>query len=256
MYPFKYPLLIGALLVSASLVHGASVNDSLKVVEKTNQSAIASQKKVDKLALETQRMLEEYQRIVRNTEYQDAYNVQLQQLKANQEVELASLREQLNDINVTQLRILPLILSMADALEKFVILDLPFQQEQRISAVVQLKQNLQSPSLSIPDKYRMVLEAFQVESDYGRTLAAYRDSLVLDGETLSVDFLRVGRVALYYQSLDGSHSGYWDGEDWQALPENMNANIKQAMRVASNQLAPQLLNLPMQRANASAEANP
>jgi hypothetical protein len=145
------------------------------------------------------------------------------------------------------MRILPLIMSMADALEKFVILDLPFQQEQRISAIVQLKQNLQSPSLSVPDKYRMVLEAFQVESDYGRTLAAYRDNLTLEGETLSVDFLRVGRVALYYQSLDGERSGYWDGQGWQSLPEAMNGNIKQAMRVASNQLAPQLLNLPMQR---------
>lgn len=247
MYFFRFPLIVGVFLASTSLVQAASVSDSLEVVEKTNQSAIASQKKVDKLALETQRMLEEYQRIVRNTEYQDAYNAQLQQLKANQEVELASLREQLNDINVTQMRILPLIMSMADALEKFVILDLPFQQEQRISAIVQLKQNLQSPSLSVPDKYRMVLEAFQVESDYGRTLAAYRDNLTLEGETLSVDFLRVGRVALYYQSLDGERSGYWDGQGWQSLPEAMNGNIKQAMRVASNQLAPQLLNLPMQR---------
>lgn len=256
MYFLKSALLTAVALASVSLTQAATVTDSLKVVEKTNQASIASQKKVDKLALETQRMLEEYQRIVRNTEYQDAYNAQLQQLKANQEVELASLREQLNDINVTQMRILPLILSMADALEKFVILDLPFQQEQRISAIVQLKQNLQSPSLSVPDKYRMVLEAFQLESDYGRTLAAYRDNLTLDGETRSVDFLRVGRVALYYQSLDGGQSGYWDGAAWQPLPQEMNGNIKQAMRVANNQLAPQLLNLPMLRGNDSEEVGP
>lgn len=247
MYFFKAAFAVGVLLAPVGLAHGASVTDSLKIVEKTNSASIASQKKVDTLALETQRMLEEYQRIVRNTEYQDAYNAQLQQLKANQEAELASLREQLNEINVTQMRIMPLILSMADALEKFVVLDLPFQQEQRISAIVQLKQHLQSPSLSVPDKYRMVLEAFQVESDYGRTLASYRDNLTFDDEQRSVDFLRVGRVALYYQTLDGKQSGYWDGEAWQPLPDEMNANIKQAMRVASSQLAPQLLNLPMQR---------
>jgi hypothetical protein len=234
------------LMVSAGAT-ADSINDSLNVVEKTTQSSIASQKKVDKLALETQRMLEEYQRILRNTEYQDAYNAQLQQLKQNQEKEIDSLKQQLNEINVTQMRIMPLIFSMADALEKFVVLDLPFQQTDRISAVVQLKQQLRNPGLSVPDKYRMVLEAFQVESDYGRTLGAYQGHLQSGDSERSVNFLRVGRTALYYQTLDGRESGIWrsDQDQWQVLPESMNNAIKQAMRVARNQLSPQLLNLPV-----------
>ena len=127
------------------------------------------------------------------------------------------------------MRILPLIMSMADALEKFVILDLPFQQEQRISAIVQLKQNLQSPSLSVPDKYRMVLEAFQVESDYGRTLAAYRDNLTLEGETLSVDFLRVGRVALYYQAMFSHSTASRGPRTVSSAPSNRTGNFTPSM---------------------------
>lgn len=248
--------MLAVLLSIASNGGATTVSDSRLVVKGTHQEAIQSQQKVDTLALETQKMLEEYQRIVRNTDYQDAYNAQLQQLKLSQEQEIASLSSQLDDINVTQMRIMPLLLSMADALEKFVLLDLPFQQEDRISAVVRLKQQLRNPSLAVPDKYRMVLEAFQVESDYGRTLASYRDTLTLEGDTRSVQFLRVGRIALYYQTLDGSTVGHWDGEQWQVLPDGMQGLVQRALRVADQQVAPQLLRLPLIKPAVVTEANP
>lgn len=228
-------------------IFAANVDDSLNVIDKTNRSSSQSQQRIDKIALETQRMLEEYQSIVRNTEYQDAYNAQLQQLQQDQSQQIASLKEQQNDINVTQMRIMPLILSMADALEKFIVLDLPFQQEQRINGIVQLKQHLRNPAISVTDKYRLVLEAYQIESDYGRTLAVYRDKLKQDQADISVEFLRVGRIALYFQTLDGQRSGIWSKQSgtWQDLPATMNGNIKQALQVAHNRVAPQLLNLPI-----------
>jgi hypothetical protein len=167
-------------------VEAATVTESLKVIEKTNQISINSQKKIDQLSVQTQRMLEEYQRLLHNTEYQDAYNQELSQLKIDQDVEINSLQSQRNDIKVTQMRIMPLMRSMADALERFVILDLPFKQQERVNGVMQLKQRLRSPSLSIPEKYRLILEAFQIEIDYGRTIEAYRDSLNRGDESISV----------------------------------------------------------------------
>jgi len=231
---------------SASL-RAATVDDSLKVVGKTNQSAIASQQRIDRMALQTQKMLEEYQQITLNTEYQNTYNYELKQLKADQEAELDSLQKQIDEINVTQLRIMPLMNSMADALEKFVVLDMPFHQEGRVNGVIQLKQHLRNPSLSLPDKYRLLLEAFQIENDYGRSVESYRDTLDIGGEELSVEFLRIGRVALYYRTLDGATSAYWnmDTREWDVLPAEFDRDISDAIRVASNQVAPQLLRLPM-----------
>ena len=221
--------------------------DSLKEVKKTNQNAIASQKRIDSMALQTQKMLEEYQQITLNTEYQNTYNYELKQLQADQEAELASLQQQIDEINVTQLRIMPLMNSMADSLEKFVVLDMPFHQEDRVNGVIQLKQHLRNPSLPLPDKYRLLLEAYQIENDYGRSVESFRDTLEVGGDSLSVEFLRIGRVALYYRTLDGVTSGYWnqDARDWQALPAEFNRNIADAIRVAGNQVAPQLLRLPM-----------
>ncbi len=235
------------LISNPSILWAASVDDSLSVVRKTNKSAIESQQRIDQLSIQSQKLLEEYQQIIQNTDYQNAYNFQLKQLKEDQETELASLQKQIDEINTTQLRIMPLMNSMADSLEKFVVLDLPFHQEDRVGSVIQLKQYLRNPSLSLPKKYRLLLEAFQIENNYGRTVESYRDSLSLNGETLSVEFLRIGRVALYYRTLDGHVSGRWNTEsnDWDDLPDAFDRNLSDAIRVASNQVAPQLLRLPM-----------
>jgi hypothetical protein len=136
---------------------------------------------------------------------------------------------------------------MADSLEKFVVLDLPFHQEERVAAVLELKQRLRQPDISVSAKFRILLEAFQLEQDYGSNIESWRGLLQLEGEEVSVEYLRVGRVALYYQSLDGSTSGYWDRDQqaWLNLDESYNRSLAQALRVAQNVTAPQLLNLPM-----------
>ena len=137
--------------------------------------------------------------------------------------------------------------SMSEALEKFVVLDLPFHHQQRIGAVLQLKQRLQQPQLSVAARFRLLLQAYQLELDYGYTTEAWRDSLQLDGETISVEYLRVGRLALYYLGLDGSSSGYWNAgeQQWMKLGPEHNRALGEAMRVAKNQSAPQLLKLPL-----------
>jgi hypothetical protein len=136
---------------------------------------------------------------------------------------------------------------MADALEKFVVLDLPFHHEDRINAVLQLKERLNRPELSASAKFRLLLEAYQLEQAYGSNLEAWRDSLEFQGRELSVEFLRVGRVAIYFQSLDGATSAYWDAalDEWIELDERYNRPLLQAMRVARNLTAPQLLHLPL-----------
>jgi Protein of unknown function (DUF3450) len=246
-YTGSAPLLLVLSLSLASASWSDDLDSSLKVVSDTNQQAIESQQRIDGLALQTQKLLEEYQLILSKTEYQDSYNVQLEQLNQDQQAEIALLHEQLNDINITQMKIMPLMHSMADALEKFVVLDLPFHQQQRITSVIQLKQNLRSPALSLPDKYRMLLEAFQIETGYGKSIESYRDTVTQGGDSLSVEFLRIGRSALYYRTLDGEVTRYWNANDkeWALLSDSYNREINQAMRVASEQVAPQLFSLPM-----------
>ena len=237
---------LAALLFSAG-IQGADVKDSLNVVAATNNSATASQETIDKLSRETRNLLEEYRKLLDGSEYQAAYTRELQELEEVQQLRLAELREQIEQARVTQQRIIPLMRSMADSLEKFVILDLPFHQEERIVAVLDLKARLRSPDISVSAKFRILLEAYQLEPDYGSNIETWRGPLQQDGEELSVQYLRVGRVALYYQSLDGSSSGYWEPQQqqWFPLEARYNRGLIQALRVAENITAPQLLNLPL-----------
>ena len=243
--PGSVAILLAALLFPA--LQAAEVKDSLDVITKTNRSAVASQKKIDNLSRETRDLLEEYRKLQDGSEYQAAYTRELEELDRAQQEQIAGLQEQIAQARVTRQRIVPLMRSMADALEKFVVLDLPFHHEERINAVLRLKQRLNQPDLSVSAKFRLLLEAYQLEQDYGDKIEAWRGPLQLEGEDLSVEFLRIGRVALYFQSLDGASSGLWDTreEAWIILDPAYNRSMAQAMRVAKNLTAPQLLQLPM-----------
>lgn len=244
LVPVLFPLL---LLASTSSLHAAELKDSLAVVGATNSGAAKSQQKIDALSRETRVLLEEYRQLRDNAEYQDAHTRELELLDTSQKERIDSLKRQIAQARITRQRILPLMRSMADALEKFVVLDIPFHQEERIAAVLQLKQRLDRPGLSVSARFRLLLEAYQLEQNYGSTVEAWRAPLQLEQESLSVEYLRLGRVALFYQSLDREKSGYWDVQEqtWVQLDEGHKRALSQAMRVAKNQAAPQLLQLPL-----------
>jgi len=231
------------LLSFTSGLNAAVLKDSQEVVSETNSEAARSQQNVDRIAGETQVLLEANN----SEEYQEAYTRELQQLKESQEVRIESLKRQVEEAGITQQRIVPLMRSMADSLEKFVVLDLPFHHEERINAVLQLKQRLRKPDLALSVKFRLLLETWQIEQDYGVTIETWRGPLELQDSTLSVEFLRIGRVALYYQSRDGLSSGYWEKAEkrWVPLTADYNQQITRALSLARDQLSPELLNLPM-----------
>ena len=231
-----------------SLVANANnnLNDSLNNTEQTQQMGKASQGKVDYLVSETDALLNEYQSLLKKTEYQKSYNEELRILQTEQVQELARIDQQIKDIVITKQQLLPLLREMVSTLEQFIKLDLPFQREQRLTAVDKLSQLLSASSTSISDKYRRVMEMYQAENDYNYDLAVYRDNVTINDENLSVQVLRIGRSNLYLQTMDAKVSAMWNQEDksWQLLDDKYKLNIRKAMRIASKKAAPELLELP------------
>lgn len=239
-----------ACLMTLSLVAGAAtLDDNLKAMQATNAEAGAAQKHIADLQAQTQAMMDEYKRLSQTVDYQEQYTQEYSERLAAQDKELASLRQQVASRQITQQRIVPLMRSMVDALEQFVALDLPFHQEERLSRVMTVRQQLSSSSLSLQDKYRALLTAFQQELEFGRGIEAWRGELKLGEENLTVEYLRLGRTAFYFQSMDGQRSGYWDRsyKQWVEVPRDFGEDIKHGLRIARNQQAPQLLALPMKR---------
>ncbi len=218
----------------------------------TNAAAVKSQGKIDQLSDQTRKMLEQYRAATRQTETLQTYNAHIKDLLASQEQEKQSLIKQLEDIEITQREIVPLILTMLENLETFIDLDLPFLPEERHERLAKLQQMMLRADVTNAEKFRRILEAYQIENDYGNTIEAYRSDIDINGKTSAVDFLRLGRVALYYQRLDGSETGYWDKEQkrWQTLSPDYRNAIRNGLRIARKETAPDLLVLPIPAAEA------
>ncbi len=215
---------------------------------KTDVAAQKSQQKVDSLSNEKKSMIATYRETLRQTASLRSYNDQLEKLVTSQKKELSSMDEQLLNIENTQRDIVPLMLKMIDTMVQFVKLDIPFLPEEREQRVVQLQTLMERADVTIAEKYRRILEAYQVETEYGRTIEAYRGDLTMGEITRTVDFLRIGRVSLYYLTLDGLEAGIWNNNQWQRLDDSYRQSIEQGLKVAKKQLPPDLLVLPMQTA--------
>lgn len=254
------PLTLACALLLCGQAQAASLQDSLSTVAATNQQAAESNKRIDDLNRQTQSMLEEYRQLqaaADSAETDDGQAQALQSLKQKQEQEIAHLHQRIAAIQQAQTRIAPMMARMAEALQKFVELDLPFQREERLARIAKLQERLRDPDTTQQDRMRSLLEAWQVELDYGRSVEAWRGPLTSASDKRSVDYLRVGRTALYYQTLDGSESGLWDPakQQWVPLPADYNRPLRESLKVAQKHSAPALLELPLRASAVSTGGN-
>lgn len=241
-----------ALVLSLALTTQlAAETEPLKsAVESKVQSQkehIASQKKIDSLVEQTKDSAQEYRDTLRKTDSLKTYNKQLSKLIKQQKADLASIQRQLDNVEETQRNIVPLMLKMIDTLDKFVSLDLPYLQNERLQRIAALKNIMDRPDVTLPDKYRRIMEAYQIEMEYGRTIETYTDTVKMDVQEFTVDILRVGRLLLTFQTLDGEQSGIWNKElkNWEKLPSEYNRSINQGLQIAKKQAPPELIKLPI-----------
>ncbi len=237
--------IVTVLLLPLTSISG-TLENAVDTQVKTDIAAQKSQQKVDNLSNETKDMVASYRETLRQTDSLRAYNDQLEKLVTSQKKELSSMDEQLLNIENTQRDIVPLMLKMIDTMAQFVELDIPFLPEERGQRIIQLQTLMERADVTIAEKYRRILEAYQVETEYGRTIEAYRGDLVMSDNTRTVDFLRIGRVSLYYLTLDGLEAGIWNENQWQQLDDKYRSAIEQGLKVAKKQLPPDLLVLPTQ----------
>ena len=235
------------LLMCTPLAQAAKVGDVVSAGEAWLEKQTASQQRVDGLGEEKRSLAEEYRTVLREIEGLEAYNRQLERQLALQREEVALLDNSIAQATVVDRQILPLMLRMVGALEQFVALDLPFNARERAERITFIKDAIDRVDVSVPEKFRQVLEAYTVELEFGRTIEAYTGTTEIEGQKLEVDFLRVGRIGLYYQTLDGTRTGRWDAKAkaWSELPAQYRNPLREALKVARKLVAPSLLTLPL-----------
>jgi hypothetical protein len=225
----------------------ATLEETVEASERRVQAAAAAQATIERLSDDSDRLATEYRRTLQETESLRAYNDQLKDLLVSQQSELASLRRQIDDVSVVGRQITPRLLKMIDTIEAFVELDVPFLLEERRGRVTELRALMHRSDVSLSEKYRRVVEAYQVENEFGRTIESYRTTLDIDGVSRTLDFLRVGRISLLYQTLDGKETGAWSPEKkaWTPVSDDYRGSVRQGLRIASKQVAPDLIRVPV-----------
>ena len=247
MIPLPKRLLAVVLVLASAPLAASPLDPALDESQQLAADAKASQARIEQLDDASREMLTEYRNALQQAEALQGYNAQLRELVAAQRKELTGYQEQLEGIERTQEAVTPQMRRMVEVLGEFIAADLPFLPDERSDRLAQLQDLLPRADVSLAEKYRRILEAYQVESDYGRTLEAWRGELPAEGGSRSVEFLRLGRVMLYYQTLDGHESGWWNPQarSWQRLDNNARRPLHQAIAIARQEQAPTLLDLPV-----------
>lgn len=211
-----------------------------------DQAASAAQQRANKVSDETREMLLQYRQYLAETKNLGEYSKQLTAQVQSQVEELTFVEKQLQEIDVTSREVTPLMLKMLETLEQFVQLDVPFQPDERRNRVDSLRQMMGRADVSISEKYRRLVEAYQIETEYGRTLEAYQGQVGEGDAARTVRFLRLGRTALLYQTLDGKETGYWDAskKDW-VVDDDYREAVMHGFDVADKKGAPDLLTVPV-----------
>ena len=238
----------GFLTLSMAIaVFAADLDAVLKTTSDDLQLARASQQAIDAVVQETESLESEYRQALKQLDGLKVYNQYMQQQIANQDDELALLAQSLDNIEDVERQILPLMIRMLDALEQFVDLDLPFLKEERQQRLIGLRTLMAQADVSAAEKFRRLMETFQIEADFGRTIETYKDTATIAGATMEVDVLRIGRIGLFYQSADNKATGTWDTDkdQWLELGSGARNAVRQGIRIARRQVAPDLLLLPV-----------
>ncbi|GAB3028317.1 DUF3450 domain-containing protein [Bowmanella dokdonensis] len=219
------------------------VNEAAKI----NESAAGSQQKINKMTDQIDSKMQQFKVLNKEIEGLNVYNSQLRKQIENQLAEMQDLNGAIDEVSVIERQITPLMMRMIEGLKQFVALDIPFLPDERSRRLADLEALMDRADVAPSEKFRRVMEAYQVEMDYGRTLEAYSGLHTVEGQERDVDFLRVGRTALVYQTRDASMQGIWNKQtrQWEELPDSYRSQVTKGLRMAKKQLAPDLLMLPV-----------
>lgn len=226
----------------------ATLNDIYQVAERINAQARQSQSRIDALTEETRELLSQYKTVLKEIEGLRVYNRQLERQISNQETEMAQLTRSIDDVTLIERQITPLMLRMIDGLEQFVQLDLPFLMNERNERIDTLREMMDRADVAVSEKFSQILRAYQIENEYGRTMEAYGDTIDFGGNQRKVDVLKVGRIALVFQSPDGEVTGFYNPNtsQWEELDDSYNTPVRNGIRMARKQLSVDMLPMPVE----------
>lgn len=246
----KRALVLGstaAMLVAFCAPAFAQFSSALNEAESTAKEAKASQQRIEQLDDQTTSLINDYRANLKQLEAATRYNASLNRNIAAQQRQVERLRTDIENVSGLQRGMQPLMEDMLGTLGELVEADMPFQLDERRDRVERLNKVMGDPSVSAAQRYRLIVEAYQIENEYGRTINTYEGSIDDGGTLRTGEFLRVGRIALMFKTADDSVLKIWDKDQraWVNLNKSYLPDVRTGLRMAKEQTAPGLLPVPV-----------
>lgn len=240
-------LLLVVVYLASSTAIASPVNEAVALSVKGQKTAQKSQKKVEQLHDNTQQMLAEYRELTARIKGLKSHNNQLSSKVEKQTGDIDKLKSELEQIDISRGEITPMLPRLLAALQQLLERDLPFQQSKRFGQLTDLTTRLGDVGMPLNRQLDLILKAYKTEFLYGNELISWKAHLDKDANSQTVAFLRLGRIGLYYQTLDGSKSAWWDDNNkrWNTLGDNHNRLLSKAIKQISAKSTPSFITLPL-----------
>ena len=226
----------------------ALLEEAISIEASSANAAADRQSYIDNIDSQIITLIGDIQFLSQQLDLTNIYNRQLQELIESQEAEIVSINEQMAELDKTNRGILPKLEEMVNTLSSIVENDTPFLLTERLSRIDDLKDILVQSNVSTSEKFRRVFEAYQIENEYGRTIEAYRDEILIDSETYNVEVFRLGRVGLYARTSDGKNTAMYSKSQGKWIKKRgIDNELVVALKIARKELPPSLLKLPVER---------
>ncbi len=234
-------------------VFAQSVDQVLQADQRRLNLAQQSQERINTTVEGTRSLEDQYRAINKEIDGLKVYNRLMRAQVEGQTATLDDIGLSMDQVDVINRQIFPLMERMIDGLDQSVKVDVPFLMDERTGRVDNLKEIMSRSDVSVAEKFRKVMEAYQIENDYGTTIEDYKQSLTLEDEgTRAFNMLRIGRIGLYFQSDDTKITGRWNNTDRAWVIDNSARNeVRKGLRVARQLVAPELINVPVSAAEGS-----
>ncbi len=240
-----------SVIAISGSVFAQTVDQVLQADQRRLNLAQQSQERINNVVEGTRSLEDQYRAINKEIDGLKVYN---RLMRAQVEGQLATLDDiglSMDQVDVINRQIFPLMERMIDGLEQSVNLDIPFLLDERRERVANLEEIMERSDVSVAEKFRKVMEAYQIENEFGWTSEHFTQSLTIDDITRSYNMLRIGRIGLYFQSDDAKVTGRWDNQERQWVIDDSSRNeIRKGLRMARQLIAPELINIPVPAAEA------
>jgi len=250
---------VGTALFAASLiavsgsVFAQSVDRVLQAQDRRLDLAQQSQERINNIVEGTRSLEDQYRAINKEIDGLKVYNRLMVAQTSGQNAVLEDISLSIDQVDVINRQIFPLMERMIDGLEQSVKLDVPFLEQERTDRITALKDIMQRGDVSVAEKFRKVMEAYQIENDYGSSVDFYKETIELvEGRPQEFNVLRVGRVGLFLQSDDGEITGRYSMEEGKWVEDDSaRSEIRKGLRMARQLIAPELILIPVAAATPS-----